>query len=262
MADPTMDDLQIFYSGGGSNSDTTLSIGGAISSARVYSQSFTAPTTLGGVGINDGGGNGVGDGTLTYNAETGKLYWKPYGGQQGTGIDVSAGGDFTIQGASNGGWIGVTVTPASLPNSTISNTITVSNRTEKFFLSQTKAESSAGVTKYHCFAIKNTHATDSIVNLWGFISANTPGQDAIALYLDPLASSNGAVGPTAVADENTAPAASTFVVPDAWDHADALDFGTIPAGECRFFWIRQTTPAGVTAAYLSNTFKLGLRFEA
>jgi hypothetical protein len=261
-SDPNLSDLKLYYSGGGSNAVTTLSIGGAISSARVLSQTATGLTTLTGVTIDDALGNGIGAGTLTYTASTTSLTWQPYGGSVGTAVVVNANGSYFIQGASNGGGLCITVVVASLPTSNVSNTITVANQTQKLFLNQTKAESNAGVTKYHCFAIKNAHATLDMIEVKLWIAENTPGADTNALYLDPLAAGTGGTGPTAVATENTAPAASTFVTPDSATHADVLSVGTLTAGQCRFFWVRQLTPAGVTTATTSNTFKIGVSMRA
>jgi hypothetical protein len=262
MADPTLADLKLYYSGGGSNAVTTLSIGGAISSARVTSQAATAPTTVTGVTINDALGNDVGVGTLSYTASTTSLRWQPYNGSSGTAVDVSAGGDFFIQGANSGGGLCVTVVAANLPTSNTTNSITISNQTEKLFLNQSKSESNVGVTKYHCFAIKNAHATMDMIEVKLWIAENTPGADTNSLYLDPLVASNGAVGPTAVANENTAPGGSTFVTPDSATHADVLSVGTLTAGQCRFFWVKQLTPASVTTATLENTFKIGVSMRA
>ena len=262
MADPSLADLNLYYSGGGSNAVTTASIGGAISSARALSQSCTPPTTLTGVTIVDGLGNAVGSGTLTYTAATQSLTWQPYLGSVGSAGVVSTNGTYFIQGGSNGGGLCVTVVAASLPSSNVSNTIAVTNLTEKFFLDQTKAESDAGVNKYHCFVIKNNHATLPMIDITLYIAENTPGSDTCSLYLDPIVAGAGGTGPTAVADENTAPGSSTFVAPDSKDHADALDVGTLTAGQCRFFWIKQTTPAGVIVATAANTFKLGMYCRA
>lgn len=261
MSDPSLADIHLHYSGGGSNSAPASSIGGAISSARVLSQSCTAPTTLTGVTIVDGLGNTPGPGTLTFIASNKTITWQPYLGSVATALDISAGGNYFVQGANNSGGLAITVVAASLPSSNVSNTITVTNLTEKMFLNQTKAESSAGVTKYHCFAIQNAHATDDMVNVKLYIAENTPGADTCTLYLDPLAAGTGGTGPTAVANENTAPGGSTFVAPDSITHADVLNVGTLTAGQCRFFWVKQLTPAGVTTKTTNNTFKLGIYME-
>lgn len=258
MADPTLADLAILYSGAGSNSAPNLSIGGAISSVRVLSQTAAALTTLTGCTLDDSLGNGIGIGTLSFTATGTTLTWQPYGGSVGAAVNVGAGGKFFIQSASNGGGLDVTVVAASLPTSNVSNSVTIANQTQKLFLDQTKAESDAGVIKYHGFYIKNTHATLSMVDVKLYVAENTPGADTCGLFLDAIVAGSGSVGPTAIANENTAPAGSTFVTPDAITHADVLAVGTLTASQCRFFWVRQTTPAGVTVATAANTFSLGL----
>lgn len=262
MANASLADLRLFYSGGGSNSVTTLSIGGAISSARVTSQttSFTGALASA-ITVNDAEGNGVGDGTLSFTAATKTLTWAPYGGTVGTAVDISANGTYFVQGGNNGGGLDITVVAASLPTSNTQATVTVANRTEKMFASQTKAESNSGVTKYHCFAIKNTHASLTITDITLWIAENTPGADSMALYLDPIVAGSGGTGPTAVANENTEPGSATWVVPDSYTHANVLSVGTLTTGQCRFFWIRQVTPAGVDTITTANTFRLGMRMR-
>ena len=259
MSDPSsLAYLKLFYSGGGANSTPSLSIGGAISSVAVPIQSATGTGVITGVTINSGMGNTVGDGTLTYTASTHTFTWTPKNGSAGTGVVVSEDGTYFIQGASNSGGISITIVYNSLPTSTTSDVITIANQTEKFFANLTEEETLAGVTKYHCFAIKNTHATKSIVGIINFIASNTPGADTISLYLDPIVAGTGGTGPTAVANENTAPGGSTFVIPDSYTHTDKLSTGTLTAGQCRFIWVKQLVPPNVTETTLENTFAIGV----
>ena len=263
MADPNLSHLKLFYTGGGSNSNTTLSIGGAISSAAVGSQTLTATTTLiSGVTLVNGQLNDPGNGTLTFSPTLKTLSWQPFNGSVGVPVDVSVDGQYFIQGASNGGGITVTVVAASLPTSVTTTTITVADVTQQLFLDQTKAESDAGVTKYHCFAIKNTHSTGDMVSVLAWIIANTPGADTITIALDSLAAGAGSTGPTAVADENTAPSGLTFVSPASSAAVDALAIGTLTAGQCRFIWLKQFTPSGISVKTPNNTFKLGWSMRA
>jgi len=264
MSDPSsLAYLKLYYSGGGANSTPSLSIGGAISSVAVPMQTATGTGIITGVTINEGFGNTIGDGTLTYTASSNTFTWTPYNGSSGTGVEVLEDGTYFVQGAANSGGLSITVVFSSLPSSTTSDTVTLANQTQKFFADQTEEETLAGVTKYHCWAVKNVHASLPIVGIKLWVSQNTPGQDTFALYLDPLAAGDGATtSPTAVANENTAPGASTFVTPDSATHADVLSMGTLTFGQVRFFWVRQTTPASVTAETLGNTFKLGIQMSA
>ena len=268
MADPTLADVQLHYSG--ATGTPVTSIGGAIHANRLLSQSVTGLTTITGVTIVDGMGNTPGNGTLTYSysipygstTPTRTLSWSGLGASTGTAVDVSAGGLFFIQSASNGGGLCVSVVSSSLPSVSFTNTLTVANVTQQMYLDQTKAESDAGVTKYRCFAIKNAHATLPMVNVKLYIAANTPGADSITIALDSLAAGVGGTGPTAIANENTAPAGVAFVAPDSITHADVLAVGTLAAGECRFFWVKQLTPANVSVATPVNTFNLGIYIRA
>ena len=97
MADPSLADLKLYYTGAGSNSVPALSIGGDISSARILSQSSSGLTTLTGVTIDDAMGNTPGAGTLTYSDATTSLTWQPFGGSVGAAVDVSANGVYAIQ---------------------------------------------------------------------------------------------------------------------------------------------------------------------
>ncbi len=257
MANANLAELQQYYSGGGSNSVTTASIGGAISSARVLSQSVSSFTTMTGVTVDDAMGNGVGDGTFVYTASGTTAQWSPNGGALGDGLDISSGGVFFVQGANNGGGLCVTVSAVDLPTSNVTNTLTVANLTEKHFLNQTKDESDVGVTKYHCFAYKNT-SSETMKNITLYISENTPGADTISIGLDPLAASDGSVGPTAVANENTAPSGVTFYAPTSKDDTSALVIGDLLPGECRFYWVKQLTPPEVDVATIANTYQIGI----
>ncbi len=259
---PSAAHLIVYYTGAGSNSDPTLSIGGDISSQKLTHQSVTGSLPTG-ITVLDAFGNGVGVGTLTYTSSTTSIQWQPYLGSIGTAVDISVSGNYFIQGASNGGGIAITVDAANLPTSNSSSSLTIANQTQKYFTNVTKALSDTGVTRYHAFAIKNTHSTDPIIGIKLFISANTPGADNITLYLDPLAAGDGSTtSPTPVANETTAPAGATWVAPDSATHADALSVGDLTAGQVRFFWMREVVPAGVSTSTDANTFALGCYLRA
>ena len=249
--------LKWYYTGGGANSTLSSSIGGAISSVALALQTVTG-TPPSGVTINGGLGNTPGAGTLTYTASTKTLFWQGFGASVGTGVVVDTDGQYFIQSAAAGsGGLSVTVVASTLPGSNGTYPLTVSNATEKMFLNVSKDDSNTGKSFYHCFALKNTSA-DKIIDIKVFMSENTPGADTITMYLDPLAASNGATGPTAVADENTAPAGSTFVNPTSSTHADVLSVGTLLTTEVRFVWFHELIPANVSTATDPNTWKVGI----
>ena len=252
--DPNLANLVLYYTGGGSNATPSASIGGAISSVRIPSQSATGtPPT--GVTIDNALGNEQGDGTLTVvvSGANKSITWQPFRGSPGTSVPITESGVWFVKSAVDGG-LCLTIDYNSLPSSTTGATITIANQTEKFFSTTTKAQSKTGLVRYHCFAVKNTHATLPVDDVRGYIAENTPGVDNCLLYLDPLAASNGATGPTAVANDTTEPAGAAWVNPTAFDHADKLAFGLLNAGQVRFFWVKQTTPANVGTPEPNNTF--------
>jgi hypothetical protein len=255
MANANLSELHQFYTGAGSNSDPSLSLGGNQSSVRVLSQTVSGFTTLTGVVADDAIGNSIGDGTISFTASSTTITWLPSGGAQGTTVDIGTDGSYFVQGAGNGGGLLLTVVAASLPTSNVSNTLTIANQTEKHFLDQTKNESDTGVTKYHCFSFKNTSA-EPIKDVTLYISENTPGSDGISLALDPLAAATGITGPTSIVE--TVGPGLTFVAPDSRTHADALDMGDLLPSESRYYWVQQITPPGIVTATTANTHKIGV----
>ena len=258
-----LSELKFYLTGGASNSDVTASTGGIVSSTEVLSQTGTGLTTLTGVTINNAMGNDVGDGTLTYTSTAQTLTWTPYNGTTGTAVDVSADGTYYIQGGSNGGALVVTVVAASLPSSTISNTVTIANQDQKMFVDVTKAQSDAGTTFYHCFAVRNT-GTDEKKSVTIWIDTNTPGQDNIALgYSTSVTAGDAATTGlfTDTTSETTAPTAETVVYSAPTTKATGIVLGDLSGSagstHTRCFWVRLTVPAGVDEEYLNNYFHIG-----
>lgn len=257
----TLHDLQLRLSGGASNTSQALALGGAMSTVAgglVLSQTASAPTTITGVTIDDAAGNSVGTGTLTYTVSGAvkSLRWTPPGGTAGTAVDVAAGGTFAIQGGNNGGYLKVTVAAGSLSGSSLTNTITIANQTNKMFDDVSKAESLAGDTEYRGFYVKNNHGTDTLVGVKLWIGTNTPGQDTIDIALDPAGLNGTAV---TIVDESTAPAGVNFDAANPVDEASSLSIGDLAPGEYYPFWIKRVVPANTTEAKTDNSFRLAFR---
>ena len=186
-----LSNLVVLLSGGAANTSELKSVGGPISAQRVLSQAAAGITTITGVTIDDANGNGLGAGTLSFNASALTLQWAPPGGTSGTAVDVSQSGSYAIQGGNNGGLLNVTVSASSLPGSNQSNTLTITNQTNKVWDDVTKTQSLNGKTSYRCIYVKNSHSTDSIVNLVVWRSAAPTGQDTLSLELDPAGIGDG-----------------------------------------------------------------------
>jgi hypothetical protein len=250
--------LEVRYSGGASNTSQASSLGGAMSTVAgglVKSQTATGITTLTGVTIDNAAGNPEGDGTLRFDYATSMLYWTPPNGSEGLGVDVSAGGQFAVQGASEGGYLTVTVVTGSLPGANTSNTITIANIDNNVFDDVSKDESYDGDVEYRCLYLYNAHGTDTMKDVKLWIAQNTPGQDVIGIALDAVGKNSA---PSIIADEGTAPTGAAFDSANPASEATALQVGDLAAGEFYPFWIRRTVPEKTTQAQVNDDFQLGM----
>jgi hypothetical protein len=112
------------------------------------------------------------------------------------------------------------------------------------------AENAAATVDYRCLFVHNSNASNALENAVVYLSAEVAGGASIAVGADTTAAS--AIGASSaqavqVASETTAPAGISFSSPTTIGTGVAL--GTIPAGQCKAFWVRRT--AANTAA-LSN----------
>jgi len=116
----------------------------------------------------------------------------------------------------------------------------------------TSGEASSGDVEYRLVYIHNGHATLSYQNAAVWIQTQTPSAStdvAIGLAAAGLNATE-----TAVANENTAPAAVTFSAPSTF--AAGLALGSIPAGQHYGVWIRRTINAGAASAADSFTLRV------
>lgn len=181
-----LSDLKRYLSGGAANTTADASLGGAISTTGlIKNQTATRSTSLiTGVTIDDALGNAIGSGTLTFAGAAKTLSWTPPNSTAGTAVDVSSSGTYAIQGPSNGGMVIVTVVASSLPGSNVSDTVVISALNNQLWDDVSKAQSNAGEVTYRCFYFKNA-AADTMVEFKLWIAENTPGQDSVAIGLDP-----------------------------------------------------------------------------
>lgn len=237
-------DIVFRLSGGAANTDPSAALGGAMSTVgggRFFGQSATAPSTIGGVTIEDAEGNAEGNGSLFFDRSEDTLSWQgPGDASFGTPVVVSAGGKFTIRSGTDTMYILVDVNwgTLDLEVADLTDSITIAYLSNELFDNVDKDESLAGDTEYRCFYISNEHATDAAndVKLW--IQADTNGQDTLAIGLDP-AGLNGTA--TTIANENTAPGGVAFSSPAS--EGAGLSLGDIADGEFYPVWIRRTVPA-------------------
>ena len=117
------------------------------------------------------------------------------------------------------------------------------------------AEAAAGDTEYRCIYVANIGTTTATsVKLW--VNADsTQANITPALALD-LGGVNSV--PTAVANENTAPAGETFSTPTS--EGTALSLGSLAQNDEYPVWVRRTTTAGATNTP-SEGFTLRVSYE-
>lgn len=127
------------------------------------------------------------------------------------------------------------------------------------------AENAASTVDYRCIFVHNSNASNALENAVVYLSAEVSGGANIAVAADSTAASAIASGSTqalTVANETTAPAGPlTFSSPTTVGAGVAL--GTIPAGQCKAFWVRRTaansaalSADGVTIAVAGDTGSL------
>ena len=104
-------------------------------------------------------------------------------------------------------------------------------------------EALAGVVKYRCIFVLNSHATLTLSNADVSIQSQITSGSTIAIAVDGTAvSAKGSASPQAatIANENTAPSgASAFGL-------GPIALGSLAPGQVKAVWIRQTTPSGAT----------------
>lgn len=250
-----VNDIQFFHSGGAGNTSGAGSLGGAISSTRITSQTASAPVNVTGVTINWVVNNAEGSGILAWASSTNTLSWKPPGSLTTYSLNITANGQYTLGGSD--GQIVVTVVFASVPTSFKQDSITVSNSLNNVFDAVSAADSLVGDTEYRCIYVKNNHATLTANGVKLFIAQLTSGPDEIDIGLDPAGIGGTA---TTVANENTAPAGVTFSRPTV--AASGLAVGNLAPGQSFAFWQRRTVPANTTGNISQNTSKIGVALTA
>ncbi len=254
-----MADLELRLSGGAGNTDPDLALGGIMSSERVLSQSAAAPTNVTGVAIDYACGNATGNGTLAFTFATKLLTWTPNGGTIGTAVDVTADGKYVIADSTGDQQLHITVTAASLPGTDQSDAdITIANISNETFDDITKQEALDGDIEYRCLYIKNTHATDSALNVTIWIESDASGEDSLELGDDAAGVGDGSTTGVAVtiADEDTAPAGVTFSAPTT--QPTGIVLGTLNAGEVVAFWIKRIVPSSTSVSEPIDLSEIGI----
>lgn len=250
--------LRLAYSGGTTNEDQGASLGGAMSLAagsKPSSQDTTVPPTITGVVILDAMNNTPGTGTLAWNATSGSLTWQGFGAVEGVGTAPMEDGVYTI-GASSG-YLIVQVTFASLPATTLQDSIVVTNSVNETFDNITANQSLAGYTDYRCFFVVNDDPAGTASDVRVFIKKQPDGADSLSVGLDPNGLNSNATGPLLDEEDSTEVLGSiVFTAPTS--STTGIQLGALGPGEYRAFWIKRTVPSETSTQVVNNTSSLGI----
>jgi len=147
------------------------------------------------------------------------------------------------------------VTPASLPASDASDSLTLQNMAENLFDSVSSAEAAGGDTEYRALMVRNDSAyTMSNVKVW--LESNTPfSDDSVEIGLE-TADANGEI--QTVAGEGSAPAGVTFSA--AGGEVNGLSIGTLGAGKNHGVWVKRVVTA-TSLRYADNNFTLSVKAD-
>jgi len=259
-------DLKVILSGGITNGDPILSLGGDMSgltSAEVISQVTTQPSNVTGVTIINAYANAIGVGVIKWDSVTGQLLWQPAGGLQFNGVDVTGDGIYAI-GDSNG-YVICDVVLSALPPTTISDAdISVNNATNRVFDAVSATESTDGRIEYRCLFIRNTNIDDLPaydVRIW--VKEQPVGPDELDIAADPggLGTGQGAdaaLGPLVDEQDSTGILDGQVVWTRPGTQATGLQLGTIPAGKAVGFWQKRTVFPETNVQVANDYSKIGI----
>jgi hypothetical protein len=128
------------------------------------------------------------------------------------------------------------------------------NSLNNIFSDSGGSESLAGSTKYRCVYLHNGHGSITAQNVRIYISTNSTSTDTT--WEIGLAAAAVNATETAVANEDTAPAAVSFSAPTTY--AGGLASADIPAGQHKGIWFKRITTA---AAAADNADTTTLKFD-
>ena len=228
--------VQPHLSGGSTNTNKDLSLGGGKSSTVLVGQTVTyVSASINGITLIDG--CNITSGTLYYYAATKKIGFQKTGGAvpSGTQLDtVSANGKFLLICPEGDSYLSVNVVFASLPGTDASVGVTGSNIIPNLFKDVTEVDALNGVIHYRHLYLTNIYTGPILVTLW--IAQNFTGLDYFEIGAHQLTS--GTVDAT-LPDELTAPADVNFY--KCASQSEGLNFSISTSGSCGFFLKRTVT---------------------
>jgi len=231
--------IETRLSGGGSNANSNLSLGGVMSSVELAGNvnSF-AGAGVGGVTLLDSKSGTGTIGTLYFTLTGSTLGYQKTGGNLpsiANEIDVSSGGEYSLLTQEGTDILNVLVVPASLPASDDSDAIVAVKINPNLFDNVTESESTEGSVKFRHMYIYNPTALG--ITIVCYFSNNYSGLNTLSLGFENITS--GAVDELLV-DEFTPPVGINFNSPT--QTADAIVLTIAPLQQVGMFMKREVSP--------------------
>lgn len=249
MAKVSPADMTKLLSGGAGNPDPDASLGGAISSTTIISQSAVADGPINGSGYTlvetMGAPLGSVGGELSWTQSTNTLKYIKQTGDAGGTLEVTADGTYAIPDTNSGSpsaYLVVSITYATLSSEGDFSTNIKSESADNELFDDIVLADFGGADNYRCFYLRNDHSTDTMFDTKIWINAQpSSGKDTLQLGLDP-AGLNGTA--TTVANETTAPAGVTFSTPTS--EGTSLVIGDLTPTDYYAVWVKRNVAAGPT----------------
>ena len=245
QAEPGVVTAVVTDAGGGSDDDREIIITANVAGTAVFLENENV--TLGASQA------GIVQAVTTGNQTVDSLRWTPLGGGAVDGVDVSVDGTYTILG-SDGSYLVVTVTAASLPGTDQNDTITIANIANEIFDDVAKAESAAGDIEYRGLYIHNGHGGDTAFDVRIWVKQDSTGPDTIFIA---VADEGVNITMATIVNEDTAPGGSvSFSQPTT--QGTGIVLGDLPPSQHRGWWIRRSVPAANTISAPNAISKIGI----
>lgn len=244
--------LELRLSGGAANAEPEASLGGVMSSQRIYSKAVTDLCTITGITLDDGPGCANGSGTLTYSASTQSFVWIPPRGLAGLPTAVTGNGRLAVPGSSC--WLFLTVDMAALPDTDQSKTLRVSTIQNAVFDDISRTDSLAGATAYRCCYLYNAHDSDPFDSVSLYISGQPSGPDDLLVGLDPAGTGkSSSTGVAALIPSESTPPDSAVIFSQPTTRETALNLGPLEAGQARAVWLQRVVPGHILTSLSRNS---------
>ncbi len=247
-----VDALGLYLTGGVSNADADLALGGIRST--IESRAMTAIITdpIPAIRIDNIFPNN-GEGTAQLEVVAGQLVYTPPGGSAGTPLTIVAGETKTISGVDIEKALRVKREAGFAFEGTSSLKLVFNFNGALGMKNVPNADRVAGETYYRAFMLRS-HGSFSVIDIKLWLPPVGGTQAVYAIGIE------AAVGETiqTIADELTAPAAVVFTSPTT--EGTALNVANISAGSNTGLWIRKVFPAAGSVD-LQEDIKLAIQFK-